>query len=226
MAGAQADHTAFVFQATGLQSTAVFNHAAEQLVGRLRRQNDQSARRLHSVAVFNEGSHGGGGDHDVGQAVLLVKLQLEAFASGQGHGAHLGNHDAVVAHLWRQQGNVAAQAGRQGAIVDDLTRGAVAVELHGPGHEVRVADAVRGGRKAPHIHAGAWRKVDAAGVGQNDMPIGIDLPKNLARRAAQHPVQQHAAGRWLNDVDLSVSADVKALPVQGCALAGLGDGHG
>ena len=181
---------------------------------------------MYGVAVFNQGGHGGGGDYDVGQAVLLVKLQLEAFTCGQGHGTHLGNHDAVVAHFGRQQGNVAAQAGRQGAIVDDLTRGAIAVELHGPGHEVRVADAVRGGGKAPHINAGAWRKVDAAGVGQNDMPIGVDLPENLARRAAQHPVQQHAAGRWLNDVDLGGSADVKALPVQGRALAGLGDSHG
>ena len=87
VAGFEADHAAGVAQAIGFEHAAVVDHAALQAVGRLRRQDDQAAGRLHGMAVLHQRGDAGRCDADIGQRVVAVKLQLIGIACGEHHGA-------------------------------------------------------------------------------------------------------------------------------------------
>ena len=66
---------------------------------------------MHRVAVFYEGAEGAGCDQHIGQLLVAVEQQLITLTRCQGQrAAHLRQHHALVAHLGRQQRNVAAQA--------------------------------------------------------------------------------------------------------------------
>ena len=164
VAGHQANHTPVIDQTIGLDGARVFDHTALYGVGRLGRQNHQSARCHHGVAVLNVGSHGGWRHQDIGQCLVGFKLQLEGFASCQNNGAALGNHNPLVLNFRRQQGDVATQLGGEGALVENFSCGSCATEAVVARHEVGVADAVGGGHQAAHIHAGARREIHPIGV--------------------------------------------------------------
>ena len=180
LAGRQDDAAALLLQAMGLDAAAVFDQSAHQAVHGLRTDDDQAARRLHRMAVFNQGCDLAGFDTDVGQAVAGVKLQLHRFASGQGHGAHLRDDGALVAHLGGQQGDVAAQVGLELTFVDHTGGAALAFVTVPPRHEVGIADALGRGHQPPHIHPGVFAKVNARWIGQYHLAIGADAAKNLA----------------------------------------------
>ena len=80
---------------------------------------------------------------------------------------------------------------------------------------------MRGGDQPAHIDPGAGPKVHPLRVGEDDLAIGADAPKDLARVAAEHTVERHAAGTGLVEMHLGVAADVKALPVDRCAVGAL-----
>ena len=225
VAGHQAHHAAVVHQAGGADHTGVFHHPGLQAARSLGRQDDEATGRLHRVAVFHQRSNGGRGHQHVGQVAVAAQLQLVALARRQGHGAHLGDDQALVAHLGGQQGDVAAVLRAQSAFVDHAAGGAAALKLQLARHEVGVSNAVGGSTQCAHVHAGAGGKVDAAGVGQKHLAVGVDLAVNLARRAAQHAVQDNAAGLGLVEVDFGSRSHVKALPVHHRAVGGLHDIH-
>ena len=222
--GHQANGAAVVHQARGLQTAGVVDHAALQSVQRLGRQNDQPARCLHRLFVLHQHRNVGGRDADVGQRVVTVKLQLKRFACCQRHRAQLRHDDAVVAHLRCQQGDIAAQVvGGELALIDDAAGSAIAGKGVATGHEVGIADAVRGSHQPAHINTGTWREVDAAGVGQKDLAGCVDLAEDLARVAVEHTVQGDTADTWLVEVDLRLGADVERGPVNGRAVGALVD---
>ena len=157
---------------------------------------------------------------------MFVKLQFIAVTGSHDHGAHLGHHQTAVAHFGCEQGNVALDGRRDVALVHHFAVGAIARVLHDAGHEVVVADAVRGGGERMHVHRRRGRKVHARRVGHDHLAVGIDLSKDLRGRVAQNAVEQNAAAGRLRDVDLGFLAHVEALPIDGRALAVLRDGHG
>ena len=165
MVAGEDDPAAALDEAAGFDAARVPDHAALQLVCCACGKNHQAAGGLHRVAVFHQRGHRRRGDAQVGEGVVGVELQLEDFARGQGHGAHLRDDDALVAHFGREQRDVAAQGCFQFAFVDDAASRAVAREAVATGHEVGIADAVGGGHQAAHIDTGTGRKVHAAGVG-------------------------------------------------------------
>ena len=60
VAGYQAHHTTIVHQAIGLDAAAVVDHATLNRIGRLRRQNHQTAGGHHRLAILHISRHGGG----------------------------------------------------------------------------------------------------------------------------------------------------------------------
>ena len=184
VAGHQAHHAAVRHQARSVDHPAAFHHAGLQAVGRLCGQNDQTARGFYRVAVVHLRCNSGGADQNVGQSAFAADLQLVAVTRGQGHRAHLGQHHALVAHLGRQQGDVAAVLGAERALVYHAALGAITIQHVVARHKVSVADLVGGGGQRTHVHAGARCKVHAIGIAQKHLAVGIDLAKNLARRAA------------------------------------------
>ena len=220
----QADGAAVVHQAVGFQAAAVVDDAALQAVGGLCREDDEAAGCQHGLAVVHQGRHGGGGYQNMGQAVSH-KLQIVGLARSHCHRAHLCQHHAAVAHLGCQQGDVAVQTGSERAFVDHAPCCAIAAEAVAAGHEVGIADAVRGGHQAAHVHAGAGGKGHAAGVADEYLAVGVDLAKDLAGVGVKHPVERDAASAWLVEVDACLAADIEGVPVQGGAAAGLVDGQ-
>ena len=221
----QHDASAVVHQPVGLQHAAVVDHAALHPVQRLRRQDDESAGRLHRLAVIHQAGDGGGRDLQPGERVRAVDVQGEGLPSSHRHRTQLGHHHALVAHRGREQGDVAAQRGGQSAVVLYGASRSVSAEAVAARHEGIVADAVGGGDQAAHVHAGAGRKVDARGVGQKHLAVGADAPEDLAGVAAQHTVECDAAGARLHKIHLRGAAHIKAGPIDHRALAALGDGH-
>ena len=84
---------------------------------------------------------------------------------------------------------------------------------------------MRGGCEAAHVYPRAGGKVNAVGVGQKYLAVGIDLPEDLAGVAALHAVEQHAAGAGLGDIDPGVGAHIEALPVDDGLVGALLHGH-
>ena len=225
LAGRQDDASALLLQAMGLDAAAVFDQAAHQAVHGLRADDDQAARRLHCVAVVDQGSNLAGFNADVGQAVAGVKLQLHRLSSGQGHGAHLRDDGPLVAHLGGQQGDVATQVGLELAFVDHTGGAALALVTVLTRHEVGIADALGRGHQAPHVHPCVFAKVNAGRVSQHHLAIGADTAKNLAGVRSHDPVEYDAAGPRLLELHLGVLADIEGLPLDGGALTGLLNDH-
>ena len=220
----QADRAAIVHEAGGFEAARVVDDAALQTVGRLRRQDDQPTGRVHGIAVFNQRGNRGRFDANVGQSGA-VKLQLISFASRQCHRTALGDNDTVVAHFGGQQGDESAKCCGQLAFVLDFPGGAVAGEIQLAGHEVGIADAVRGGRERTHVHAGTAPEVDAAWVGEEDLAVGVDAAEDLARVGGDYAVEcRRAAGR-LVEVHRRRSANIEGAPVDHALMARLVDVH-
>ena len=220
----QTDRAAVIDQPCRLQAAGIFDDASLQAIGRLRGEDDQSAGGLHGIAVLDQRRDGGRFDANAGHPTI-VELQFEHFTGGQRHRAALGDDHAVVPHLGRQQGDVAVQVGRDVPFVDDAAGGAVTREPQVAGHEVIIADAVRRRRQGADVHAGALAEVDAAGVGEEDLAVGIDAAKDLARVRVEHAVQGGRAAGRLDEVDRGLAADVERAPVDDAALTRLIDVH-
>ena len=225
MAGRHDDASALELKACGLNGPTVFHHAAHQPVHRLRADDDQPARGLHGQLVVHQRGNLAGFYADAGQAVVAVELQVNRFARGQGHAAHLRDHRALVADLGGEQRDVAAQGGFELALVDHAAGGAIALKAIFTSHEVGVADAVRGGQQATHVHPRVFAKVHTSGVGQHHLAVGADAAKDLARVVAQHAVERDAVGAGLHKLHLRVFAHVEGLPVDGGAVGALLDDH-
>ncbi len=108
VAGRQDDASALLLQAMGLDAARVLDHTAHQPVHGLRADDDQAARGLYRVFVLDQRRDLAGFHTDAGQAVAAVKVQVNSFACGQGHRAHLRDHGTLVAHLGGQESDVAA----------------------------------------------------------------------------------------------------------------------
>ena len=226
VAGFEHDAPAALRQSGGFNAPAVADDTALQAVQRLGRQDNETARRQNGVVILHQGVEGGGLNPDVGQRVVAVKLQLKTLTGGQRHGTELGNDDAVVAHFRRQQRDVATEGGLELAFIHNGAGCAIARELVFAGHEVGIADAVRGGDEAADIDAGTRCKVDAVGIAEVDLAIGADLAEDLARAGVEHAVQGDAGSRRLLVGHAGGTADVVAAPVNGGAVAALVDEHG
>ncbi|MEJ7137178.1 hypothetical protein RV045_01880 [Comamonadaceae bacterium SL12-8] len=136
-----------------------------------------------------------------------------------------GVQRAGVDHAAALQRNAACR-GHDLAVVDHCASVSAARERVFACHEsIRISRARRGDDTA-HVHAGGRREVHPRRVAEVDLPVGLDLAVNLAGINALHAVQGHRAGAGLLEVDRRLAADIKALPVDHGALAGLTDGHG
>ncbi|MEJ7137182.1 hypothetical protein RV045_01900 [Comamonadaceae bacterium SL12-8] len=93
-------------------------------------------------------------------------------------------------------------------------------------HESVGIRCARRGHNAADIHTRGRRKVNARRVAQVDLSVGFNLAVNLAGINTLHAVQGDRAGAGLLEVDRRIATDIKALPVDHGALAGLGYGHG
>ena len=82
---------------------------------------------------------------------------------------------------------------------------------------------MRGRGERAHIGTGTRCKIDAAGIAQKYLPVGIQFPEDLARVAVQHAVERSAAAVWLVEVDRGRTADIESLPVYRGSTAGLVD---
>ena len=221
--GFQHDAPAALRQAGGLDAAGVAHHPTLHPVQRLRAQDHQPARGQHQMAVVHQRAQGGSFHPQPGQRLVGVELQFKRLARRQRHRAQVGHDHALVAHLRRQQRDVAAQGRAQLAFVDHAAGGALALEAGAAGHEVVQADAVRGGHQAAHVHAGAGREVHAVGVGQEHLPVGGDAAEDLAGVRPLHAVERDRLRRRLLELHLRITPDVELLPVDRAPRAALLD---
>ena len=196
-----------------------------QFIGGLGRHDDHAARRLHRRTVLHQRGNRRGRHQHAGQAAAVAELQGNLLAGGHRHRACLGDHDAVVAHLRRQQGDIATQGGIQAAIVDDAAGGAIAREGIAAGHEVGRGDGMRGGHQAAHVDGRGGAEIHAIRVAQEHLAIGRDAAEDLAGLAVLHPVQRHGTTVRLLEIDLCLRPHIEGLPVDRAALGGLVDRH-
>jgi hypothetical protein len=133
------------------------------------------------------------------------------------------DHHAAIAHIRRQQSDVAADSGMQIPIVDDAARRTVARQSDFAGHEVGIADAVGGRRQAAHVHRSAFAEVHAVGIAEENLTGARDLAEDLARVAIEHPVERRRTAVGLDEVDLGSAAQVEGVPIDNRALRGLID---
>ena len=225
VAGRQDEAAALLLQAVGLNLAAVAHHPADQAIERLCGNDDQAAGGLDGVAVVHQGLQLGGFDADAGKAVVAVKVQVHGLAGGQGDRAQVGDDGPLVAHLGREQRNVTAERGLEFALVHHTAGAALALEAALARHEVVVADAVGGGHQPAHVYPRRLAEVHPMRVGEDDMAIGADTPKDLARVVAHHPVKHHGAGAGLLKLHMRVGPHVETLPVDRGAVAALVDHH-
>ena len=113
-----------------------------------------------------------------------------------------------------------------GAFVDDFAGTAVALEGSAARHEGGVTHLVGGGDDAANVDLGARGEVDAGGVDQVNLTVGRELAVDLAGVGTIDAVKRHGAAGRLDELDFSLAADIKGVPVNRCTVTGLGDGHG
>ncbi len=125
------------------------------------------------MAILDECFDRGRLDAHRGEAVITGKMQFKGFTRCQGDGPHLGDDYALVAHLGREQGDVAFQAGLKFTLVNDATRGSITAELVFAGHEVVDADRMGRGHESADVDASARGEVDPVRIGKEHLAIGV-----------------------------------------------------
>src|SRR5262249_9174435 len=115
-----------------------------------------------------------------------------------------------------------------GPVIDDGGVGVLRrdVELHGPGHEVRVGDVGGGGEDRVDVDLRALAEDDAGAVDQDDVAIGAQRAADDRGVGPGHPVERDGVLVRLNELGGLALGDGEALPVDGGPLARLGDGDG
>ena len=93
-------------------------------------------------------------------------------------------------------------------------------------HEVGVVQPQSAGHQAAHVDLRARAKQHAIGVEDEDLPIGRQAAQQVAGAAAGDAVQGNGLGVGLVKDQAFVSGGGELEPVNGQALAGLGDGGG
>ena len=151
-------------QAGCLQSARVFYHAALQAIQGTGGQDDQAARSQHRALVFHQSLDGRGLDGKRCQRIVTVKVQGDRLARGHCHRAQLRDDDALVTHLRCQQSDITAECSAQLTFIDHAAGGTVAGKGGLARHEVGIADAMRRGRQAAHVHRRAFAKVHPVGI--------------------------------------------------------------
>ena len=224
--GLKQDAARAVDQTSGFNGAGVVDDAGLQAARGLGRQDDEAAGRFDGAFVFHQGVDGGGSDDDAAQHPASVKFKFKGFTRRQGDGAQVGHDDAIVAHIRREHGHVAAQRSADFALVFNLACGAVAGEFDLPVHELLGGGGVRGGDQATHVHGGCLAKVHALRVDQHHRARRGDAAQNLAGLCVQHAVERGRLRVGLLEVDRGILANVKARPVHHSALAGLVDVEG
>ena len=184
------EHTApTVGHAAGADRAAVAHHTALHFAHRHGRQNHQTAFSFNNPAVVHQGLPLAGLHTDIGQSVVRVELQFDLLARSQGDRAFLGDDQTFVAHLGRQERDVAFQFGAQLAFVDHAASGALTLKTQVARHEAFVADAVCRGNQAADIDHAAAAKEHTVTVADDDLARGGDLPKDGAGLWAHHTVE-------------------------------------
>src|SRR3546814_18555078 len=86
-------------------------------------------------------------------------------------------------------------------------------------YEIIGADGERRGDEPRRPHGAGRGDLDAVGVDEEDLPIGIQRPRDGRGRIAGHAVEQGRARIGLADIDATTLADREALPVDDGAVA-------
>ena len=221
--GLKQDAARAVDQTSGFNGAGVVDDAGLQAARGLGRQDDEAAGRFDGAFVFHQGVDGGGSDDHAAQGPVAIEFKLKGFTCGHGDGAQVGHDDAIVAHIRREHGHVAAQRSADFALVFNLACGAVAGEFDLPVHELLSGGGVRGGDKPAHVDTGCLTKVHTLRIDQHDRARRGDAAQNLARLRIHHAVERGGLGVGLQKVDRSALTKVEAGPVHHRPLAGLVD---
>ena len=227
--------------AGGLGDIAGVDGSGEDVLGLAGGEEDASTAGVDLAAVED-----GGVDaefvlqdvlgHTDADEALAVEGEDGLFTGGHIDGAEVGADDALVLHLFAQQGDVTAGGGVDKAGVDD---GAIGTEDFAEDvvavHEVVGGDVEAGGNQSTDIDAGGTTKEEAVGVNEDDGAVGVDLAVDLRGVVAEDAIEGEGVATGLVVVDDFVAGEVVAAPVDGHGVAllddvghhaGLGDGAG
>ena len=160
----------------------VVDHGGDQVAGALGAQVDHAAVGIDQAFVGSQCAYSAFVDCDFDEAVTARYVEGDFVAASQGHSAHAGGDDAFVAHFRREQGDVAALGGVEGAEVDDRTCTVSArkyVFAAGTtGQESRIRNAQGSSHQAAHVHLGTGTKQHAGRVGQKDLAVGSEATED------------------------------------------------
>ncbi len=218
----QQDPAVLLAQGAGFDHPGIVDHGLEQGIAGVGGEQHLAAIGLDQLVVLHQGIDHGLIDPQVEQAVA-GEVQGHGIAGGQRHAALVGDDHAVVADLATEQGNGAACAGVERAVVDHRRIAAVALEAVVAGGEVGVADAQGGGDQAADVHLGAGAEQYAVGIDQEDPAIGVQLAHDQGAVDAEYAVERDRVRAGLVEGDLLPGTDVEALPVDRQFVAGLVD---
>ncbi len=214
------------------------DHRLDDVARRPGGQRDHAAVGLQRAGIGDVGGEalaagtdhaaGDGVGHDEPDQVVPAHVQCDARAGRQDDGPEIGLYDALVAHAGAQKGRVAVRADVDCPLVHDRGVGVIRVleEAVIPGQEVRVRDVHGAGGEPTHVDARTGPEQDAAGVDQEEPPVGGEGPIDGARLVAGHAVQGDGGGVGLLETDGFVGRDVEPHPVHDQALGGLIHAHG
>ena len=221
--------------AVGLQRAAGGDQRAHQAVRGLRGERDGAAISQDYALVRDERGHSAAAERYLSDQAgnierqQAVAIQIECVGGGtaQDHPAEPCLDEPVIGHLRRHKGGEPGLAyGERAVIGDARARMGSLVEHQMPGHEVLRGDAWCGDDEARGIDLRSLIEHHAGLVDDNELAVGVDVPGDFRRIGADDGVQRHRVAVRLHEIDALLAADVEALPVDGGALAGLGNGGG
>ena len=219
--GAQGDHALMVLNGARLDDASVIDHAGQQFVPGACAHQHGTAVGADQAAVLAQVVQRALVHLHLHQAVAL-EAQRDGAASAECHGAKLCGYGALVADAVAQQRHVAAIARRDIALVDDAA-GALAAEAARVAVQAAVIEVQGGGDQRANVDLRALSKQDAVRVDEPDLPVGIQMPKNLTALSVEDAVDRNGAGGGLQEVDCFLRREVEALPAEREVLTGLLD---
>ena len=160
-------------------------------------------------------------DPEIDQGIA-GKIECDARAGGEGHGAAGCADGAIVAHGTTKQGDISPGRSGQRTLVNH--RGvARASETAGAAGQIGVGQIESGGHQTADVDLGTRPEKHASGIEQENLAVGVEAPVNHGAVGIVNPVNRHRISPRLHEINRLVNRDVKAGPIEPDSGARLSD---
>nr|WP_242445732.1 hypothetical protein [Chromatium okenii] len=156
---------------------------------------------------------------------VVAERQRHCITGGQRHRAEPRREHTFIAQFRRKQRDITTIGCGDFAAIDDFARRIFALKPMFSRHKIVIINVERGRHNSASIDLRILAKHDPRRIDHKHLTVGLEFAVNFRRASGGHAVENGGVAIWLLDIDLGVTSNIEALPIDDGTWTGLIDIH-